>query len=75
LRDYKKEGEMKAAVAIDEWKLLIFKKALDKKGYKYTKHQTEVPQVLILKVEYEDLGKLTAIVRKTDKKAARSRMH
>ena len=66
---------MTAAVAIDTWKLPIFKKALDHKGYKYTKHDTEVPACLILRVEYEDLESLNALVKKTNKKAARSRMH
>ncbi len=66
---------MTAAVAIDTWKLPIFKKALDHNGYEYTKHETKVPACLILRVEYEDLDKLKVLIKKTNKKVARSRMH
>ena len=67
---------MNASVYIDNWKLPIFKKALDKEGYKYIEHKEgPVPECMTLQVEYEDLDKVKVFVKKTNKKAARSRMH
>ena len=67
---------MNASVYIDNWKLPIFKKALDKAGYKYIEHaEGPVPECMTLQVEYEDLDSLKALVKKTNKRAARSRMH
>ncbi len=61
---------MKVAIAIDDWKLPIFQKTLDKKGYKYTKHPGLTPNTLFLKVETDTIGKLQPIIERMNQEAA-----
>lgn len=43
-----------AAIAIDNWKLAIFKSHLDRAGYAYTKHPGVTADTLFLKVTVPD---------------------
>jgi hypothetical protein len=54
----------KAAVAIDAWKLPIFKKHLDAAGYKYEEpvNLTTDGENLILRVHYDWLRELKLVV-------------
>ena len=50
------------AVAIDDWKLPIFKKHLDAAGYSYTEGPGITEHTLILSVKYEWLRDLKPII-------------
>jgi hypothetical protein len=60
----------KGAVAMDDWKLPIFKKHLDAAGYKYEEPVPFVNQTLILKVHYEWAHKLTPIIEAANRECA-----
>lgn len=62
-----------AAIVIDDWKLSIFQKTLDKEGYKYSTHKGITSDTLTLKVETETIGKLEPIVERMNLEAAKSR--
>lgn len=62
-----------AGIVLDDWKLEIFKKILDKEGYKYTKHEGPVAGSFILKVETNDIPKLHSIVKIMNREAAKSK--
>ena len=70
---------MIAGVAIDDWKLPIFKKILDENGYQYTQHDnTPVKGCTFLKVEtenFEAITKLKLIIKQANKTAAKKKMH
>lgn len=51
-----------AAVVIDEWKLSIFKKQLDKAGYAYTEHPGMSANTLLLRVKYNWVHELQPII-------------
>lgn len=51
-----------AAVVIDDWKLMIFKKHLDKAGYKFTSSPSPAKETLLLRVEYEWISDLKPII-------------
>lgn len=61
-------------IAIDDWKLKIFKKRLDENEYKYTEHDGP-KHTLILKVETESAAKLQLLVESVNAEAAKSRSH
>jgi hypothetical protein len=65
-----REGIVKAGVAIDNWKLPIFKKHLDAAGYKYEEPVPFVDGTLILKVQYEWVHKLKSILEAAQKECA-----
>ena len=56
-----------AAVVIEEWKLLTFKKHLDAAGYSYTEHPGLMQGTLTLRVRYEWVNKLKPIVEAASK--------
>lgn len=53
---------MIAGVAIDAWKLSIFKKHLDGAGYTYTEHPGLTEGTLFLKVNTDSASKLACII-------------
>lgn len=65
---------MIAGVAIDKWKLSIFKKHLDEAGFKYTEHPGVTKDTLLLKVETVSAGALQPTIEKAQLACRRSRM-
>lgn len=59
-----------AGVALDAWKLPVFKKHLDAAGYKYTEHRGPSANVLVLKVEYEWVAKLLPVIKAANDECA-----
>ena len=57
----------KAAVALDDWKLPIFKRHLDAAGYKYEEPVPFVDGTLILTVYYEWVRDLKPIIEAAQK--------
>lgn len=53
---------MIAGVAIDKWKLSIFKKHLDAGGFKYTEHPGLTEDTLFLKVTTDTATALKPII-------------
>lgn len=53
-----------AGVAIDAWKLPIFKKHLDAAGYSYTEHPGVTAGTLFLKVKTERIATLQPVIEK-----------
>lgn len=51
-----------AGVAIDAWKLPIFKKHLDAAGYSYTKHPGLTSDTLLLKIKTDRIATLQPII-------------
>jgi hypothetical protein len=51
-----------AAVVIDSYKLVVFKKHLDVAGFEYTEHPGLTKDTLILQVKYVWAGDLVPIV-------------
>ena len=64
-----------AAIVIDDWKLLIFKKTLDAEGYVYTEHKGISRDSIILKVKTDDISKLHEVVNKMNQDAANSKLN
>jgi hypothetical protein len=64
-----------AAVALDDWKLPIFKKHLDAAGYKYEHpvNLTTDAKNLILKVHYEWVHELKPIIEAAQRECAEAR--
>jgi len=60
----------KSGVAIDDWKLPIFKKHLDKAGYAYTEHPGLMEGTLLLQVQYEWVSDLEPIIEAANKECA-----
>ncbi len=60
-----------AGIAIDDWKLIIFKKHLERAGFLFTKHADLTVGTLILKVGYEKLHTLRAVVEEAEKECAK----
>lgn len=61
---------MKAAIAIDDWKLPIFSRHLTQAGYAFTKAQGLTPDMLILSVETPNVNALGSVVRAANTEAA-----
>lgn len=62
-----------AGVAIDKWKLPIFKRHLDKAGYKYTEHPGLTAGTLLLKVEYAWVATLKPVIEAAEAECAKSK--
>ena len=60
-----------AGVAIDDWKLPIFKKHLDKAGYAYTEHPGLSSGTLMLKVQCEWVHVLKPVIEAANKECAK----
>lgn len=56
-----------AAIAIDNWKLAIFKRHLDAGGFSYTEHPGLTDAAMILKVKTELIGPLQRVVEAAQK--------
>lgn len=56
-----------AGVAIDNWKLPIFKRHLDEAGYAYTEHPGLTKDTMILKVKCEFVSKLQPVIETAQK--------
>ena len=67
------EATKTAAIVIDDWKLSIFKKTLDKEGYEYTQHPGITPCTITLKVTTDSIAKLQPIVERMNVEAAESK--
>ena len=63
----------KAVVAIDSWKLAIFKKHLDAAGYKYKELPGLTKDTLILQVEYEWVAELKPLVEAANTECANTK--
>jgi hypothetical protein len=62
-----------AGVAIDHWKLSIFKKHLDGAGYSYTEHPGVTADILLLKVKYEWVADLQPIIEAANTECANAK--
>ena len=62
-----------AGVAIDDWKLPIFKKHLDAAGYTYTEHPGLTKNTLTLVVEYEWVAELKPIIEAANEECRNGR--
>ena len=65
----------KAAIVIDDWKLPIFKEALDAEGYEYEEIKGPTHKCITLRVETDSIAKLVPIVKRMNQEAAISRAH
>lgn len=63
-----------AAIALDDWKLPIFRKRLKKAGYEYEDAGGFAGQNTILKVKYTDLKHLTKVVTKCEDECRKKRL-
>jgi hypothetical protein len=68
-------GELRAGIAIDDWKLPIFKQHLDKAGYRYEQAPGLTAGTLTLIVLTSDVKKLEAVVRAANQEARKSKLH
>ena len=59
-----------AAVAIDSWKLTVFKKHLDAAGYKYTEGAGLTKDTLLLSVKYDWVATLKPIIEAANAECA-----
>lgn len=64
--------EVKAGIAIDEWKLPIFERHLKQSGYQFDNAGHLTPDTLILKVETTNLEALEVVVRAANAEAAQT---
>ena len=63
-----------AGVAIDDWKLDVFKRHLDAAGYQYEEPVELTPGTLILRVKYEWAHKLQPIIEAAQQECARIKL-
>lgn len=63
---------MRACIAIDGWKLTIFRSALDQSGYDYEQGAGITPDTISLYVETYDIAALEVVVRAANAEAAKS---
>lgn len=63
----------KAAVAVDDWKLPVFRKHLDAAGYKYEEPVRFTPGTSILQVHYEWVHELKPIIEAAHRECERQR--
>ena len=54
-------------IAIDDWKLPVFKRHLDRAGYAYTEHPGLTKNTLLLKVKTEFVSDLQPVVEAAQK--------
>lgn len=65
---------MRAGIAIDSWKLVIFARHLSGAGLEYEKGAGPTPDTLILYVEAADAQAVEAVARAANAEAHRSRL-
>lgn len=61
---------MKAAIAIDNWKLPIFERHLSQSGYSFENIGPLTPDTLILKVRTDNLEALGVVIKAANTEAA-----
>lgn len=59
-----------AGIAIDKWKLPIFKRHLDAAGFEYTEHKGLTPIMMLLKVKTPSAFKLQPVVEAAQRECA-----
>ena len=64
---------MKAGIAVDNWKLPVFRKRLEKAGYAYVDGGAITPDATLLTVETDDALALKAILEKCQRECAANR--
>jgi len=64
----------KAAIAIDDWKLPIFKRHLTEAGYSFGQHPGLTDNTLTLVVHTKSIKDLEVVVRKANTEAANRRL-
>lgn len=66
---------MKAGIAVDDWKLPIFRRRLTEAGFEYTDAGAIIGQTTMLHVEYDadTFAKLTALVTACQADCARQK--
>lgn len=64
---------MKAAVALDDWKLPVFRRRLEAGGFKYSDAGEAMPGVTMLTVVFrpDEQAKLTAVITAANAECAR----
>lgn len=62
---------MKAEVVLDDWKLPIFKKHLDKAGYTYEQFSGPTQGCITLSVETEFISTLQPVIEKCQTESAK----
>lgn len=62
-------------IAVDDWKLKIFKRDLGDAGFEYTVSDKFTEGTTLLKVETSDVTKLEKVVKKANNRAMKSKMH
>lgn len=62
-----------AGIAIDNWKLAIFKRHLDAGGFVYTEHPGLTPDAMILKVQSPTIAALQPVVEAAQKECGNAR--
>lgn len=62
-----------AGIAIDNWKLPIFKLHLDAGGFSYTEHPGLTADAMILKVQTPAIAKLQPVVEAAQKECRNAR--
>lgn len=65
----------KIGIAIDRWKLKIFKKHLKEAGFQFEINPGISPGTLLLTVETDDIAHLHSTVQATNNYCVRQKMH
>lgn len=60
-----------AGVVIDKWKLPIFKKHLDRAGFKFTEQSGPIKGMLTLNVQYEWVSALKPVIEAANEECAK----
>lgn len=68
-------GMLKIAIAIDRWKLPIFKKHLDRAGYEFKKRPGVTADTMMLRVESKTVDELKPIIQAAQDECARSKLN
>lgn len=64
---------MKAGIAVDDWKLPVFRKRLKAAGFTYTDGGPLTGNTTLLTVETDDLAKLRDVLEQCQSEARRQR--
>lgn len=63
---------MKAGIALDDWKLPVFRQRLTEAGYTYEDAGAPMPGLTMLTVHFTDQEALTKVVRAANEECART---
>ena len=64
---------MKAAIAVDDWKLPVFRKRLTDAGFKYEDAGEFTPGTTILHVHYESINPLYQVIAASERECKEQR--